>query len=351
MWRLRSLAKPFFLSILFAHAGLMFQTVARGQSPDIATIPRENPLANVSVHFPPSSRIDVSKIKEDVGRVKAEVVTIREGNSVVGLLKKNGFRQDANALTLILDLNPAVADTREIQAGAKLVLPKMEGQSSLADAIDSGYRVSLIQDQAVIREQQLTVTKTKLRTLTSDLASEKAAPLFTSDKEKTDVLDLIKRVDQSLDALRNPQAVVSRKVFLQVQETTGAIHSELATALDSNSPLTRATIDEVQAFADDVIAVSNDIKDGGSGMVRTTIRTINAQTGENEGLLRVWYAPIANPNKKQECGKLSTPVIEAISRGRYVFWATRDDRIVSDKVERRIKHDTADDPIELRILP
>ena len=344
--------KPFSYTMKYAGLSLLLSLlviaqqpasprVGTSQPPATSRIDSESVLKDVSVQLPPTARLGAFQVDAEDARIEAQTVAVPRGSYVVALLAEKGIRQDATALSLIYDLNPQLEDIRQIVAGEKLVLPAVEGPDVLDQALDKGYRVSLFRSQPAV--QALNVKKNELGELKNSI-SVADTQRFTSPEVKADAVKTLDNALAALEILGDPNRVVSRKVREQAAADTEAITRILSPATGAGLTVSREDIARAGRYRENLAALAQEVRAGGSGLVRTEIKTIQ------EDKLRVWYAPVGKRDDKRHCSDLSTPTVEAIARGEYVFWATRGDQTVTDEVERKIRKDTKDIPVELKVI-
>ncbi|MDQ1589756.1 MAG: hypothetical protein QOG71_383 [Pyrinomonadaceae bacterium] len=344
-----SLRLLMFLLTLSVYAGAQPQSAIPTQNappsqPSVQVTPQTD-LTDVAVKLPPTSRGIYTFNTKEV-RFEAETVVVGYGDSVVKMLAENGIRQDVTALSLVYDLNPGLADIEKIKIGEKLVIPDVEGSAQLERALASGYRVLLVRQLAaeqtlVERKQELDALQSKLSTLTDEH--------FTRPEDKTEFLSAVQESSASIDALRNPKEGISSKVLLQAAIELQQIKTVLGGAADRGEPLSPDVLGRIKPNLENLRATADEVRAGRSPLVPTVIRTKHAVSGQPVSQLRVWYAPTGDRKLKHPCSELSPLTNEAITRGEYVFWATRDDDVVSDEVTRFIRIDTQTTPIDLYI--
>lgn len=318
-------------------------------APSTPVIETPQSLKSASIQFPESALIRPTKVAIQKARLGTESVTVQPGDYAVTLLADNGIRQDAKSLALLYELNPQLEDVRKIMAGEKLVVPEIEGTRTLEFAFRRGYRVELLMDQ-------LTATRTlgertgQIKSLEFVLAGL-AAERFNSREDRTEVSEIVKDALAALTILASPEPnmVISRKVAIQAAVEGEAIRSKISSIIASGRSISMADVHEIKANADNLKAIGQEIMSGGSGLVRTTIRTKNATDGQPVAQLTVWYTPAGDRNQKRPCSMASSPTVEAIARGDYIFWATRGSEVVTEEKPRRIRSATKDDPLDLLV--
>jgi hypothetical protein len=341
--RLSQFTKIFLSLLLPTLAFTQIPPASPTSGPPVPTL--DVTMGDIKVVTPVTTRIATTDIQ--TARVEPETVTVQPGERVVSLLADNGIRQDAQALSLIYDLNPQVDDIRQIQAGQKLRLPSIEGSSTLELALRRGYRVELLRNLAIIQ-----VVKTR-----ADEFQQIEATLiglridrFASRRDKIEVTHLLSETRKAMDVIKNPDNIVSQKVLKQASGDVGFILKTLSAVLASGQPISTSDLAKIKESAENLQAIGQEVSAGGSGLVRTEINTDNASTGEPVKQLRVFYAPQADRNQKQECSELSTPLTEAIARGDYIFWAMRGTEKVSEDKPRKIRKATRDIPLDIAII-
>jgi len=302
-------------------------------------------MSDIKVVTPVTTRI--STIDMQTARIEPEIVTVRRGDWVVSLLADNGIRQDAQALALIYDLNPQVEDIRQIQAGQKLKLPSIEGSASLEFALRKGYRVELLRNLAIV--QVANTRADQVQQLESTVIGMRI-DRFASPRDKTELTDLLSETRKAMDAIKSPDNIVSQKVLQQASTDVGFILKSVSAVVESGRPISVSDLAQTQESAENLQALGQEVKAGGSGLVRTKINTDSATTGEPVKQLKVFYVPKADSNQRQECSELSTPLTEAIARGDYIFWAMRGNEKVSEDKERKIRKATRDIPLDIPII-
>ena len=304
-------------------------------------------LSDTSLEFPESARIKL--VDKQTARLDTEVVTVQPGDYVVSLLAGNGIRQDTTALALLYDLNPQLDDIRKIEVGEKIVIPTVEGNTALESALRRGYRIELLINHSVATQAlgENTYEMKKLETKLASLADER----FDSPQDKTEIMKMIAEVQSALATLATPEEkiILSRKVATQAAIEGDAIRSKLSEVIASDRKISMTDLQDIKASGENLIAIGREVSAGGSGLVRTIIRTKSASNGEPVSLLTVWYAPEGNRNRKSPCSEASSPSTEAIARGKYVFWATRGNEIVTDEKPRAIRSYTKDIPVDLLV--
>ena len=341
--RVSQVAKVFFTLLL---PTLAFTQIPSTPTPSTPTVSKfDLPMSDIKIVTPATGR--VSAIDMQTARIEPEIVTVQRGDRVVSLLAENGIRQDGQALALIYDLNPQVEDIRQIAAGQKLKLPEIEGSDSLEFALRNGYRVELLRNFAVMqvvetRAQQVQQLESTLVGMTADR--------FATPRDKTEITGLLDETRKAMDAIKSPDKAVSLKVFQQASAEVAFILKNVSAAVESERAISVVELAQAKESAENLQALGEEIKAGGSGLVRTTIKTINARTGEPVGQLKVFYVPTADRNQRHECSQLSSPVTEAIARGEYIFWAMRGNEKVSDDKERTIRKNTRDISLDIPII-
>lgn len=306
-------------------------------------------LRDASIEFPESAKIRPSPADVQTARIDTEVVTVQRGDDLVGLLADNGIRQDATSLALLYELNPQLEDIRKIVVGEKLIVPEIQGTMALESAFRRGYRVELMINQ-LVATQTLSARTAQIRDLESTLSSL-AAERFDSPQDRAAIMKIIEDALAALTILAHPEpkTVVSRKVANQAAVEGEAIRSKISRMVESGRSISMGDVEDIKASADNLKAIGQEVKSGGSSLILTTIRTIGATNGEPVSQLTVWYAPQADRDKKQPCSKVSSPSIEAIARGDYLFWATRGNEVVTDEKPRKVRSFTRDVPLDLLV--
>lgn len=343
--RTHSLRQPLWVGIALFLPFLGFAQIPTTISPPSVDTPIEV-LRDASIEFPDSARFRVPDAQ--VVRLDMEVITVQPGDAVVSLLADNGIRQNATSLALLYELNPQLEDIRKIMVGERIVVPTVEGPQSLDFAFRRGYRVELLLNQ-LQATQTLSLRTGQIKELETTM-SQMADARFGSLREKAEVLQLIGDALSALQTLENPdhRMIVSKKVAMQAAVEGEGIRSKLSNLIASGQPISLAAIEGIKENAENLKAIGQEVKSGGSGLVRTTIRT-NGADGEPVKQLTVWYSPEGDRNKKYPCSMTSSPSIEAIARGEYVFWATRGNQVVTDEKPRKIRSFTRDTPLDLPV--
>lgn len=347
--------RPLRISKLLTNSlALLLPILSLGQiplsAPATASTPDVNAramMANVSIELPNSRLLKTSETDLENTRVNVETVTVRQHDQVVSLLAANGIRQDSSALALIYDLNPQLDDLRKIYVGQQIKLPTIEGEWQLEKALDRGYRIVLVRN--FLAMQTLADRNTEMRELRATLTTLEDQR-FGSAQEKAAVLESLNETSKALDILNDPKMIVSWKVAQQAATEGQLIRDRLKEAAASGQPISLASLDAIRENLENLVALGAEVKSGGSGLVRTTIRTNSAVNGEPVKQLTVWYAPQGDRNHKRPCSMVSSPSVEAIARGDYLFWATRGGDVVTDEKPRKIRAATKDDPLDLPVV-
>lgn len=341
-----SLRSRFFRWPLKLLIALLLPLICLAQVPDVR-MDTPTALRNTSLEFPESVRIKL--VDKQTARLDTEVVIVQPGDYVVSLLADNGIRQDTTALALLYELNPQLDDIRKIVVGEKIVIPTVEGTTALESAFRRGYRVELLINH-LAATQALSENTFEMKNLEAKLA-RLADERFGSAQDKAEIMKMIEEAQSALATLTTPaeKTVVSRKVATQAAIESEAIRSKLSEVIASDRKISMADLQEIKASGENLTAIGMEIRAGGSGLVRTMIRTKNASNGEPVSQLTVWYAPEGNRDRKSPCSEASSPSTEAIARGKYVFWATRGNEIVTDEKPRTIRSSTKDIPIDLLV--
>src|SRR5262245_13274394 len=76
------------------------------------------------------------QVQPTIGTIE---VTFKSNDRLSTLLAGNGIRPDAEAYTLFYELNPSIFKAGNITAGAKIVLPKLNGGPQLQAKLSNGY--------------------------------------------------------------------------------------------------------------------------------------------------------------------------------------------------------------------
>ena len=333
-----------FISLLLPT--LAFTQVPQGTQTVTPTARLDTTLGEVKLVTPPTGRISVADLQ--TARVEPESVTVRPGSRVVSLLAENGIRQDAQALALIYDLNPKIEDIGQIQAGQKLTLPSIEGSSSLELALRNGYRVELLRN---LPEFQVVQTRAdefqQLETTLVGLRLDR----FNSPRDKAEVTEMLSETRKAMNEIKDLEKnVVNLKVLKQASADAAFVLHRVSAVVESGRPISVADLAQIKNSAENLQALGQEVKSRDSGLVLTKINTESASSGEPVKQLRVFYAPIADPNQKQECSELSSPLTEAIARGDYIFWAMRGNEKVSEDKPRQIRKATREIALDIPII-
>lgn len=348
--RLRPISKSLKISLVFllpVFAIAQIPASAPIETPSTFRVDRQDMISNVSIELPTSRRIQASRVDLESTHVDLETVTVRPNDQVVSLLAANGVRQDSSALALIYDLNPQLDDLSKIQVGEQINLPTVEGPWLLEKALNRGYRIVLVRN--FLAMQTLADRNTEMRDLRATLTTLEDQR-FGSAEDKATLLESLNDTSKALDILDDPKMIVSWKVAHQAATEGQLIRDQIKAALASGRPISGASLDAIRGNLENLVALGAEIKSGGSGLVRTTIRTNSAVDGEPVKQLTVWYAPQGDRNQKRPCSMVSSPSVEAIARGDYLFWATRGGDVVTDEKPRKIRAATKDDPLDLPVV-
>ena len=314
--------RPF---LIFAF--LAFPMAALAQESQLAG--REVTLTLLKQRAPSTTRLPEGEVK-----LITQKVTVRRTENIRRLLKANGIHLDANSLSLVYDLNPALDDAAAIKPGTILTLPRVTGGRALQKALSQGDLVIFTVDQKMKNELRGNIERLKeLAPRVSDLDSTR----FGNPEGKETTLRSIEGILGSLDVVRkglilSHQFLVSKELLGQLAADAELLRTLLEGAVSAGNQLGAAQQEQIQILEQDLqvkMAAFNEAR--GDELlsrqdVRVVVKTIKPEDGSQVPNLRIYYAREAFYKRGEEkaFGKLSSPAEEVLPMGNYRMWARRD---------------------------
>lgn len=140
--------KLYLAGILYA---LLLITVLDAAPTQAALAQRDTELAGRTISMELVQAEDLSPAAwptEEISLTSETVVT-KAGDSAFNLLETNSIRPDAEAFTLLYDLNPSLERADPLPSGTRLVVPKVVGGTQLKEALRTGHIVMLTVDRSI----------------------------------------------------------------------------------------------------------------------------------------------------------------------------------------------------------
>jgi hypothetical protein len=189
---------------------------------------------------------------EDV-QLRVQPAHVDADTNIYSLLQANGIAPDAEAFTIVYDLNPTLRDLKTLEPQTTLQLPKVVGGRGLQEMLRHGYLVMLTVDPK-LREELNRSAQALQRTAVSfaQLPADRF-PAMASSESKKNVESLAKwyaQIEKSF--LRRTGPALRRESLLQLRGEADRLNSLLQEAVQSNRRLNTADLDQIMAIHDDV---------------------------------------------------------------------------------------------------
>ncbi len=194
-------------------------------------------------------------------------IIVKEGFKLEELLASNGIRADANAASLVYDLNPNLPTVHNIPDGTTVIVPIV----TIEQRSPNKPVIALELD----------------RTLKSELVQ--SIDTFTSTTKKRNKYDATVRndlaaIDQSLAQIRDDRIPSSRETLTQIEAEVGALRTIFAKPAANLSLEDRDQVNRIKADLEVKIEASA----GGNPNVLVTVKTLREEDGTEISHWRRW---------------------------------------------------------------
>jgi hypothetical protein len=307
-----------------------------------AASPPSVELANRSVAMTLVKSTGLSPVAWPDGRFSLAVspMVLAPNSNIYSVLLEGGIVPDAEAFTLVYDLNPDVRSLGSLQSGSLLQLPKIDPAPELLQLKRSGYLVQLAID-AQLREElnekgdQFQLAAASFKRLPPDRFVVSAKRSDTQQQVET-LAKWYAQIKRSY--LRHTGPPLRRQTLVQLRDELSVLESLVAKATNEGQKVTETEQDQITAIYKDV---EIDMKKYGEtlgpagpqadALVNVVVNIKGQDLAFIQGL-RVYYTvngifrdpPVNPPVVSYGFKQLGSGKSEALPIKNYRMWAARD---------------------------
>ena len=267
--------------------------------------------------------------------LSAVPVKLTRDSTVYSILQANGVAPDAEAFSIVYDLNPAVKDVQNLAAGATLVFPKVSVPGNLQDKLGTEVLAALTVDPDIRadlnrRVDELDKAAAKFAHLPADASRE------ITRKNVATLSGWYAQIKKSF--LRRTGPPVRRQTLVEMDAEAEVLNFLLRRATEGHQKLSEADQDQIQAIFGDVESeiakygqvLANQAPKGDP--VYRVVVNIKGDDPKRIQRLRVYYTfngiyrdpPVSPHVTSYPFGHLGSGTFEPLCVKNYMVWAAAD---------------------------
>lgn len=327
----------------------------------VAQISESGPDVSVVLYKPS----DGTEVSVRSAHLSFSTITVPAGvNSVEGLLSFLHFVSNSDALGLLYDSNPDLADVQAFKPGIRVRVLQIESTSENTRALAEGFQWKIRYDNQLITS--IVAMRGKIQNLSASAASTLSGNVSTDAIVTREglacVSDVSKSFDRIVDHLEDRDQPMSHEMLSQVHADAMFLLQELTTLSTAPPP------DSFKENVGRVCKVSKDLEVKLKGFerqrsegslpawpeARVLTNTIDPGTGKLVQMWQVHYVAQALqdfPMQEHQLSVFSSPAEVRLPEADYVFWATKTGttNASSDRVTVSVRMSQDSKPMQVEI--
>jgi hypothetical protein len=292
----------------------------------------------VSVSLVKADDLSPAQWPDAAFQLTTEAVAVQANTNIYDLLTANGIEPDAEAFTIVYDLNPSLMKIDPLPSEVNLVLPKMTGGEKLQEQLRHGYLVMLTVDTGL--RQELAKNASDLQDLTGRFANL-TADRFTSPAAREEMLSHVKGLAGWFAYVRRTflqrtGPPLRRQTLVGMRDEVLTLNSLLSAIVGGQQKVTADEQEQVNAIYSDIQVqirkydnVMAGEPPGSDGQYKVVVTIHGGDPQLIQGLQVYWTyqglfrKPPKEPLSSQPFDGVGTGSSVSLTIADYVIWAGR----------------------------